>query len=115
WEKTHKLPTATFAELARPVRLFAARKDDLTYSSGKNTWVLRGADGSESKNSGAVFSASEHTYQSPDDGFVIEADAKTGKVVGRYAILRRPSAFRFQSGRLYAFTADGHAYAMRSP
>ena len=39
----------------------------------------------------------------------------TNKVVAQHSILWPPSSFRIYGGRLYAFTADGHAYAMRAP
>jgi hypothetical protein len=45
----------------------------------------------------------------------VEIDRNTGKVVAQHAMLWPPSSFRIQTGRLYAFTADGHAYAMSVP
>jgi hypothetical protein len=41
-----------------------------------------------------------------------EVNVKIEKVVTSHAVLRRPSTFRVEGPYLYAFTADGHAYAM---
>ena len=59
--------------------------------------------------------AAEHAWELRGDNIGVEIDTRTGKVVAQHAILWRPSSFRIYGGRLYAFTADGHAYAMSPP
>ena len=49
-----------------------------------------------------------------DDNVLVAIDRQTGKSARRdQSTLWRPSAYRVFSDRLYAFTADGLAYALR--
>ena len=94
WQKTYN-SKANAADLAHPVGLFSTQKDSLTYSIGKERWTVRATDG-----------GTLPPVQQPAD---------PPKAAAPHAILWPPSTFRIQNGTLYAFTADGHAYAMSAP
>ena len=111
WEKSHD-SKANAIDLALPVGLFAAQSDSLTYSIAQERWTIRATDGSALPALTQPVAA-EHSWELRGDNAGVEIDKSTGRVVARHAVLWRPSSFRIQSGRLYAFTADGHAYAMR--
>ena len=83
----------------------------LTYVIGLHRWTVSAADGSPMPSPAAAVEP-EHSWRLANDTIADEVDTKTGKVIAKHSILWRPSTFRIQNGRLYAFTADGHAYAM---
>lgn len=91
WEKIQSVK-AVGRELGDPVKVFSVDKDVVTYAMAGQSWSVRAADGS-----------------------AVAAAAKTpvsNKVAMPGFSLWLPSAFTVQNGRLYAFTADGRAYAM---
>jgi len=63
----------------------------MAYSIGPERWTLSAANGSPM----------------PPAHF-----ENTNEATARHAVLWPPSAVRVEPRRLYAFTADGHAYAM---
>jgi hypothetical protein len=48
-----------------------------------------------------------------DDNVLVAIDRKTGKVFREQSTLWHPSAYTVSSERVYGFTADGLAYAVR--
>ena len=48
-----------------------------------------------------------------DDNVLAAIDRANGKVLSTRSTLWRPGTYTISGGRLYAFTADGMAYALR--
>src|SRR5262249_22093663 len=111
WHTAQDSPKATLPELLSPVTLFSAQKDLLSFAMGSKRWTVRAENGAALPSPAGVLE-SEHSWRIVDDAVAEEFDPKTGKVFAKHAILWRPSTFRIQNNRLYAFTADGLAYAM---
>ena len=101
---------AAAQDLARPIRIFAADRDSLTYTVAGQRWTVRAMDGSPLRRK--VLPETQHIYEVREDKIAAEVDPKTGTTVAKHPILWRPFTFRLDGPRLYAFTADGHAYAM---
>jgi outer membrane protein assembly factor BamB/TolB-like protein len=91
WMKGQNLKVSA-RDLGNPIQFFAADGDAVTYAIGKETWTLRAGDG-------AVLTA-------------VRVPKATRAPVPPMS-LWPSSSFRMQDGRLYAFTADGRAYAMQ--
>jgi outer membrane protein assembly factor BamB len=49
----------------------------------------------------------DHLWALRDDNVVLEIDRASGKVVQQHQTLWRPSGFKIQGGRFFAFTSDG--------
>jgi hypothetical protein len=93
WAKNHDIKVNA-VELKHLIESFTADKDSLTYSVGSQRWTVRSSDGTP-------------LPAAPD----FRAAARP---VAPPPFLWPPSGFRAQDRRLFAFTADGHAYAMLS-
>ncbi len=92
WEKSeHRQANAL--ELKNLIELFTAGKDGLSYSIGPQRWTVRATDGSPLPAVAATGASAKGVATPP-------------------VFLWPPSGFRLQNGRFYAFTDDGHAYAM---
>jgi serine/threonine protein kinase/outer membrane protein assembly factor BamB len=90
WTKSQSLKVSA-RELGNPLSVFAVDGDSFTYRIGKETWTLRTADG----------------------GLLPPVKVAASKPSSAPMSLWPPSSFHIQDGRMYAFTAEGRAYAMK--
>jgi len=84
-------------DLAHPLGMFVAQSDSLIYSIGSEGWPLNAKNGSRVP-TGIGLTVPDHSSEPK----------------AQHAALWPPSAFGVYSGRFYAFTEDGHAYASRT-
>jgi outer membrane protein assembly factor BamB/TolB-like protein len=59
------------------------------------------------------FRSGDHAWAYRDDNVLLQLDRSTGQVLNEYPLLWVPVDVSLDGDRLYAFTADGQAYAMQ--
>ena len=73
-------------------------------------WQIPPADTAKFLN---VQDSDKNLWALRDDNVLAAIDRSNGKVLSRQSSLWRPAAYTISSGRLYAITADGLAYALQ--
>jgi outer membrane protein assembly factor BamB len=79
-------------------------------SADRLKWRLKATQGQRFR---WAFKFKDYVWALRDDNVLLRLDPSTGKLLNEYSLLWTPVDFSLDGDRLYAFTADGQAYAMQ--